>query len=223
MAGAPYNQPRTEPESGNDYRTGNTGQQPQKVGRGYTNADTGVTGGYFGKFQTNDITSALEMAAKDPSVAAMLLRLAMGQKGRGLGFMSDLRDSLYGNAFQAALGTAGLPGMGTKEDLAGDFLQNAVQGNNLAGYGNDLGQRLLNFDYSGISSPDMQDMLSAGMALQGIGMGGLGRSVNSGYLQNLLWDAWTRDLGQGMGDNETNFADLLANSPYYRAMQAFGR
>src|SRR4051812_41855056 len=110
---------------------------PQRVGKGGT-GDNGVTSRNFGNFWTDDIASLLQAAAGDPERAYQLLRLALGQKGRGHGFMSPLRESLYGKAFQIALSLAGpgMPGYSAEglQSAADSFLTNGVQANDLLGY-----------------------------------------------------------------------------------------
>ena len=208
--------------------TGGGGAAPvEKItGRGVTNAKTGTTvsPGRFGQFQTNDLATMYAAAQDDPDIAAMLLRLAQGRAGRPLGLLASTRDNLYGKAFQTALSLAGAGGgqFGDVEDMGNDFLQNAVLGNNLIGYGQGLSNDILGMDFSGIDAPTMQALLQGGLALGGIGMGGIGKRVNQGYLQDILWDTLARELGD-TNQSDKNFADLLANSPYKRAMAAFGR
>lgn len=176
----------------------------------------------FGQFQTDDLAALLQAAANDPDRAAQILRLARGETGRPLGRMADFRDALYGRSFQTALSLAGMDGMGTMEGMAGDFLNNAVLGNNLAGYAGGLGRQVAGMDWEGVDSATMERALRAGLALQGINMGAMGGSIQQGRLEDIVWDDWARSLGNTQNDTR-NFSDLLANSPFIRAMQAFGR
>lgn len=188
-----------------------------------TNTGTGQTrtSGRFGQFQTDDMAFLLQAAASDPRSAALILRLAQGQQGRPLGRFAGARDSLYGNAFQAALGLAGTPGFGTLEDMAGDFLNEGVTGNDLLGYAGGLGQQALGVDFTGMETGDMEEILKAGLALQGLNMGGIGQSVRGGQLDDIIWQDIMRSFQNR--DDSRNFADLLQNSPYQKAMSVFGR
>ena len=194
----------------------------EKVGQGAYNTKTGTTQGKFGQFKTNDMAFLLQAAMKDPDYAAQILRLAQGQTGRPLGRFAGARDSLYGRALQSALSLGGLPGMGDIEGIANDFLTQGVQGNDLMGYSNKLGQRAAGIDFTGISSPQMEDILRQGLALQGLSMGGLGGAVNSGYLDDLIWKDQARNFADS-GNDQTNFADLLNGSRYKQAMSGIGR
>jgi len=216
----PYNQ--ANGSTGTDPVSAVVGRAPGSVVKRATNANTGATMGNFGQLQTNDLATMWEMAQNDPDIAAMILRMAQGQTGRPLGLLSGKRDDLYGKAFQTALSLAGVKGFGDIEDVAGDFLSQAVNGNDLMGYGNQMGQKVLGMDWTGIDAPTMQAALKGGLAMQGIGMGGIGQSVNSGFLNDLIYSTLAREI-QDKNKSEINFADLLANSPYQRAMQAFGR
>lgn len=188
------------------------------------NTDTGTTTtpGTFGAFSTDDLATLLDQAAKNPQMAAMILRLARGQTGRGKGFLSGDRDKLHGGAFQAALALAGVPGMGsTLQSGADDFL-GALQGNGLLGYTSGLGNQVAGLDFSGMDSDVMAELLQAGSALQGVNMGGLGQDVRKGQLQDIIWAALRRELGN-MTSDDTGFADLLAGSPFQQAMANFGK
>lgn len=201
--------------------------QEQKPGRLLAtqyNADTGVTTtpGMFGAFKTDDLMALLDQAKNSPQMAAMILRLARGQSGRGKGFLSADRDKLHGGAFQAALALAGVPGMGsTLQGGADDFLE-ALQGNDLLGYTSGLGNQVAGLDFSGMDSDVMGELLQAGSALQGLNMGGLGASVRKGQLQDIIWEALERELGN-MNADDKGFADLLQNSPFQAAMANFGK
>lgn len=222
MADAPYNQTRTGPEGGGDYRTSSPPQAAYRLGQGQTNADTGqtYTPGRFGQFQTNDLATLWDQAKRDPAMAAMILRLAQGQTGRPLGFLAGDRDSLYGKALQTALSLGGLGDFGSVSDIANQFLQQGVLGNDLTGYASGLGQGVLGMDFAGMDSDTMSQALQAGLALQGIDMGGIGAAQHKGQLQDILWAALERELADKNNDQK-NFADLLQGSPYQQAMQAF--
>lgn len=190
----------------------------------YYNTDTKetTTPGTFGAFSTDDLATLLDQAKNSPQMAAMILRLARGQQGRGKGFLSADRDRLHGGAFQAALALAGVPGMGsTLQGGAEDFL-GALQGNDLLGYTSGLGNQVAGLDFGGMDSDVMTEILQAGNALQGLNMGGLGVSARKGQLQDIIWAALERELGNINADDK-GFADLLAGSPFQQAMAAFGK
>lgn len=209
-----------------DSRTsGGGGKAPaEKVGQSTYNTTTGETTnpGRFGQFATNDIAFLLQAAANSPDYAAQALRLALGQTGRPLGRFAAARDNLYGKALQSALALGGLPGMGTTQDIASQFLDQGVLGNDLMGYGNKLGQQALGMDFSGVDSLTMEKILRDGLALQGLSMGDLGGAVANGNLEDIIWQDQARGLKNGFGGDVTNFADLLNGSRYKAAMSAFG-
>jgi hypothetical protein len=66
----------------------------------------------------------------------------------------------------------------------------------------------------------MEQILRAGLALEGLNMGGIGQRVNQGYLDDIIWQDTTRGLANR--DDSRNFADLLRGSRYERAMASFG-
>lgn len=199
----------------------------QRVGKQLTNADTGetTTPGRFGQFQTNDMAFLLRAAAADPENAAAILRLALGQTGRPLGRFAGAWDKMHGEAFQTALALAGADGaggqgFGTLEDIAGGYLDNALLGNDLLGYAGGLGRRVAGMDFTGMDSALMDQFLNAGLALQGLNMGGLGQRQRKGQLDDVIWADIVRNF-ENPG-SEKNFADLLKGSPYQRAMSAYG-
>jgi hypothetical protein len=197
-----------------------TAAPAQRLGQQTTNEQTGATETRtFGQAQIGDWATALKMAQGDPAIAAQLLRMAMGGKSRGLGFMSDTRDTLYGQALQAALSLANTSGFGDTTNIMDDFLTNGVQGNDLLGYTSGLASKIGGMDFGGMSSPDIEKFLRTQQYMKGLSGGSLGNSANNGYLENLLWEAMQRELGGGYAD-ETNFADLLKNSRYAQAMGA---
>lgn len=198
-----------------------TATAPQRLKSQVTNADTGQTARSFGKFNTNDIAFLLQAAAGSPESAATILRLALGQTGRPLGRFASAWDDLHGGAFQTSLALAGADGFGNLESMADDYLSNALQGNDLLGYAGGLANKIGGMDFSGMETADMDKFLKAQLALNGLNMGGLGQSQQSGRLDDLIWQDIVRNFADP-GTNK-NFADLLANSPYQRAMQAFGR
>jgi hypothetical protein len=184
------------------------------------NTSTGTTGRNFGDFWTDDIGFLLNAAKANPDNAAMILRLAQGQTGRPLGRFAAARDNLRGNAFQAALALAGAGDFGNLEDMAGDFLNQGIYGNDLLGYTGGLGQQVAGMDFTGMDSDLMESILKAGLALQGNNMGGFGKAQRQGQLDDVIWQDIVRNFANPNND-EKNFADLLTNSPYQRAMAAF--
>lgn len=209
-----------------DSRISGGGSTPtEKVGQSTYNTTTGQTNspGSFGQFKTNDIAFLIQAMQNSPDYAAQALRLALGQTGRPLGRFASARDNLYGRALQSALSMGGLPGMGSTQDIANQFLEQGVQGNDLMGYGNKVGQAALGQDFSGVDSLTMEKILRAGLALQGLSMGDLGGSVANGNLEDIIWQDQARGLKNGFAGDQTNFADLLNGSKYKAAMGAFGR
>ncbi|MBP9897787.1 MAG: hypothetical protein KBF28_05400 [Gemmatimonadales bacterium] len=204
-----------------DDRQDGGGGDSEQVKQGTYNTTTGQSSGKFGQFKTDDMAFLLQAMQNSPEYAAMALRLAQGQKGRPLGRFAGARDNLYGKALQSALSFGGLNGMGSLESIANDFLTQGVQGNNLLGYAGGLGQQARGQDFAGVDSLTMEKILRAGLALEGLNMGSLGGEVNSGYLDDVIWQDEARGLQQGFGGDETNFADLLNQSKYKRAMSAF--
>lgn len=194
-----------------------------RLGKQLTNTNTGETTnpGSFGQFNTDSLGFLLQAAKGDPSAAAMILRLAQGQTGRPLGRFANQWDDLYGKAFQTALSLAGSGAdMGTLQNSAEDFLNQGVLGNDLLGYTSGLGQKVAGMDFSGMDTDTMDAMLKAGLYLQGLNMGGLGQAQRKGQLDDIIWADLVRNF-QSPGQTK-NFADLLSNSPYQRAMSSFG-
>jgi hypothetical protein len=186
-------------------------------------AKTGTSpkAGNFGQFATKDLAFLMEAMQRSPEYAAMAIRLALGQKGRPLGRFADARDSLYGKAMQSALSLGGAPGMGGVTDIANDFLNQGVLGNNLIGYAGGLGQKARGVDFTGMGSVTMEKLLRAGLALEGLNMGSIGGEINSGYLDDVIWGDEARSLQKRTEGDASNFADLLKGSRYQQAMNTF--
>lgn len=205
---------------GGTIPTNRTGQSTYNKG---TKETTTRTPGQFGQFQTNDLAFLLQTMQNSPDYAAQALRLALGQTGRPLGRFASARDNMYGRALQTALSLGGQGGFGSVEDIANQFLQQGVQGNDLMGLGQKMGQQALGEDFSNVDSLTMEKILKSGLALQGLSMGDLGGAVNSGYLDDVIWGDKARAMRLGYAGDQTNFADLLNGSKYKNAMQNFGR
>lgn len=196
---------------------------PERVQQSAYNTKTGTSTGNFGGLHTDDMAFLLQAMQNSPDYAAQAIRMALGQTGRPLGRFAGARDSLYGKAMQAALALGGLPGMGSTQDIAQQFLQQGVQGNDLLGLGEQFGQQALGQDFSGVGSPTMEKILRAGLALQGLNMGDLGGQVASGNLDDIIWQDSARGLKNGFAGDQGNFADLLNGSRYKTAMLGVGR
>lgn len=205
----------------NNLDPGQAGQgAAERVGRAYqsTNGAVNRTPGRLGQFQSDDLSTALAAAQGDPDLAAMLVRAAMGQSGRGKGFLSDFRGNRYGKAFQAATALGGLEGFGSTGDIAEQLIA-AIQGNTFNDYAGDLGQQAMGLDFSDMGSKQMEAILRSGLGLEGMNMGSLGGAVNTGYLDDLIYSALEREMGDGFGKGDGNFADLLGGSRFQTAMR----
>ena len=200
------------------------GQQPSSLFNNTTSPNGGEShpgGGTYGKFTTPDIESVLAEIQADPGKAALIWRAMQGQTKPALGRMAGTRDSLYGQALQAALGTAGLPGMGSLTDVLSNFNTTVSQPGGLSGLGNQLAGKLGGMDLGALTSLDLDKLLSTVAALKGINMGKLGKSAMGTQLQNVQEQDWLRQAQGGMQGDDRNYASDLTDTDYGRALMQY--
>jgi hypothetical protein len=181
-------------------------------------------GARFGQFQTPDLASVLAEIQADPSKAAMVWRMMNGQTVTPLGRMADTRNSLYGKSLQALLGLGGLPGMGSSEDLLGQFYDQTRAGGGgpgLLGLGGQVAGKLGGMDLGALKSEDLDMLLSTLASLQGLNMGKIGRSGMATQLENVINQDWARNATGGVGADAGNYAGDLANTNYGRSLSTY--